>query len=72
MSGKVKFKTYLERRDPNGYYVIPAKAEALKFIERFEGEKQVETVGDIVYVRVKSRSLALEILKALNSKGLLV
>jgi hypothetical protein len=61
----------LSRRDPRGYYVIPAKREALGLVSRFEGV-EVEEAGDIIVVRVKARSAARRIALMLSRRGLLV
>ncbi len=59
----------LGKRDPQGYFVIVAKREALDLLPK---EVSVEEVGDSVIIRVKSRSLAQKLLKRLQKEGLLV
>jgi len=60
----------LSRRDPQGYYVIPVKREALDLIRAYD-VASVEEVGDVALVRVKSRRLARELASRLLKKGLL-
>jgi len=63
-----EFRSYLARRDPEGYYVITAKAEALKVLP--PGVELV-VAGEHVLIRTKSRSQALKILKLLAARNLL-
>ncbi|GAB6148826.1 hypothetical protein [Stetteria hydrogenophila] len=62
----------LSRRDPHGYYVIPAKAEAEEVVRQL-GVPGVllEPAGDTVYVKVRSRSGAARIARRLAKLGLL-
>ncbi|ALU12637.1 hypothetical protein EYM_05980 [Ignicoccus islandicus DSM 13165] len=57
----------LGKRDPQGYYVIVAKAEAKELV----GEGLIEEVGDCVVIRIKSKSRAQKLLRKLQSRGLL-
>ncbi len=65
-----ELRGFLERRDPQGYYVIPAKPEAAALLGGWPGV-EVERAGGLLLVRVKSRGLALRILRALAGRGLL-
>ncbi len=58
----------LGKRDPQGYFVIVAKKEALGLLPK---EALIEEVGDNIIIRVKSRSLAQKLLKKLQREGLL-
>ena len=62
----------LSRRDPHGYYVIPALAEAASEVEKLgvEGVK-LDFAGDVVYVKVRSRSAAARIARHLARLNLL-
>ncbi|QOJ79010.1 hypothetical protein IG193_00650 [Infirmifilum lucidum] len=59
---------HLGRRDPEGYYVIAAKAGAVNLLPP---GVEYSVAGDRVIIRVKSRSQAVRILKLLHEKGLL-
>lgn len=62
----------LSRRDPQGYYVIPADRRAVDDVRKhFTHGLRIEEAGDVVLIRVTSRSLAEKITKFLASKGLL-
>jgi len=58
----------LGKRDPQGYFVIVAKSDAL---EKVPKNVLVEELGDSIIIRVKSRSLALKLYKKLEREGLL-
>ncbi|MEZ0345553.1 MAG: hypothetical protein ABWK01_03300 [Infirmifilum sp.] len=58
----------LGRRDPDGFYVILAKKEAVKILPR--GISFIPD-GDRLVLRVKSRSEASRILRLLIREGLL-
>ena len=61
----------LSRRDPRGYYVIPARnTEEARSLAESEGA-DVEEAGDVLYIRVKSRSAAARIASRLARSGLL-
>jgi len=49
---------YLRKKDPSGYYVLVFKSSILDKLKNIEGLSSIETYGDSVIVRVKSRSLA--------------
>ncbi len=53
---------YIGKPDPNGYYVLVFRREVL---DRFSKNNEyfIEEYGDLVIVRVKSRSEALKLLK---------
>jgi len=63
-----EFRSYLARRDPEGYYVITAKPEALKVLPP---GVEFMVAGEHVLIRTKSRSQALKILKLLAARKLL-
>lgn len=65
-----ELREYLKRRDPQGYYVIPAKPEAIELLGSWKGIL-LETSGETVLVRVKSRSLARKVVLTLSEKNLL-
>jgi len=59
-------------RDPEGYYVIKALRGAEEVARRMLGpEVRVEEAGPYVLIRVKSRSKALRLLRALERGKLL-
>ena len=62
----------LSRRDPHGYYVIPALAEAALEVEKLgvEGVK-LDFSGELVYVKVRSRSAAARIARHLARLNML-
>jgi len=60
-------REYLMRRDPQGYYVIPAKRNALKYIENIKAD-YVDEVGDTIFIKVKSRRIAAQIIRILAKK----
>jgi len=63
---------YLSRRDPHGYFVIPAKPEAKKIAENIGGkDAKIVDASSVILIRVKSRSKAEKLLKILWRKGLL-
>ena len=63
----------LSRRDPHGYYVIPARPEARGIVEGLSGgEAIIVDAADVILVKVRSRSTASKILRVLNRKRLLV
>lgn len=64
-------RTPVGRRDPQGFYVVIAKREALSAIAGLEGVV-AEGVGDTVVLKTKSRRIALKLHTLLSSKGLLV
>lgn len=63
----------LSRRDPHGYYVIPARPEAWDLVSPLSGRDGVVIVeyGDVILVKTRSRSLASRIARMLASRGLL-
>jgi len=56
------------RRDPEGYFVILASPEAKELVPQ---DVLVEEVGDLIIIRVKSRSKAVKLFKELKRRGLL-
>jgi len=56
------------RRDPEGYFVLLASPEAKELLPR---DVLIEEAGDIIIIRVKSRSRAIKLLKELKKRGLL-
>jgi len=61
----------LARRDPHGYYVIPANDKALEYINGFEGVKIVNAGGDIILIKTRSRNTALKIARMLMKRNLI-
>ena len=64
----------LSRRDPRGYYVVPVASryagEVKKLVEKLR-DVVVEDAGDVIIVRVRSRSVAAKIARwALRRKAL--
>lgn len=59
----------LSRRDPQGFYVIVARREALEAV-RCE-KVHVELVGDLVIIRSRARNVAERLAKLLLRQGLL-
>ncbi|MEB3862089.1 MAG: hypothetical protein GSR84_07715 [Desulfurococcales archaeon] len=59
----------LSRRDPHGYYVIPAKEEA-RSLARGPGIIVID-VGDGILIKTRSRSQAIKLLRLLHRRGLL-
>lgn len=64
----------LSKRDPHGYYVVPVARhyvdELKKLVEKMK-DVVVEDAGDVVIVRVRSRSVAARIARwALRRKAL--
>ncbi len=64
-------RSLVGRRDPQGFYVIIAKGEALSALAGLEG-MVTEKVGDTVILKTKSRRVALKLHAFLSSKGLLM
>ena len=60
----------LSRRDPEGFYVVPARREALRLLDGFEGIV-FEEAGDTVFVRARSRRVAEKVARLLARRGLL-
>ncbi|MET1101345.1 MAG: hypothetical protein ABWW69_02540 [Pyrodictiaceae archaeon] len=60
----------LSRRDPEGYYVIPASPRAMSMLQGIRGVEVVET-GDVILARTRSRRLAARIARMLARLGLL-
>jgi len=60
----------LGRKDPQGYYVIPAKRKALEYLKTTEAVI-IEEAGNLVFFKTKSRSLAKKIASKLQEQGLL-
>ena len=72
-AGDSLLRDLLTRRDPHGYYVIPAKPEAAPLLEgylRRPGVVVVEYI-DMILVKTRSRSLAARLARALARRGLL-
>ena len=64
-------REYLSRRDPMGYYVVPARKDCKELLTGISGI-ELEEVGGIVLVKTRSRSVAEKILRILIKKGMLV
>lgn len=63
-------KELLSRKTPEGYYVVTASREALKYIEE-KGILIEEIDAVTVIFKLKSRSLAKKIFRKLISKNLI-
>ncbi len=63
-------RSLLARRDPEGFYVVPARRGALQLLEGLEGVV-VEEAGDTVFVRARSRRVAEKVARLLARRGLL-
>jgi hypothetical protein len=61
----------LSRRDPMGYYVVPARKDCKELLTGVSGI-ELEEVGGIVLVKTRSRSVAEKILRILIKKEMLV
>lgn len=62
----------LSRKDPRGYYVIVADRRALNEIrELISSVVDLEEAGDVVFIRVASRSIAEKMIRTIAPKGLL-
>lgn len=57
------------KRDPEGYYVVVARRGIEPFLEGI-GDIRIETMGDKVVIRTRSRNTALRILEIAERKGL--
>ncbi|MCS7104165.1 MAG: hypothetical protein NZ954_01185 [Thermofilaceae archaeon] len=62
--------SYLRKRDPLGFFTIPAKRDAMDLLSGFQ-DIIVEKMGPIILVKVKSRRLAKTILASLSERRLL-
>lgn len=72
MSEEKVLREILSRKDPYGYYVIPADRKAVEELKhRYGSSLFVEETSDVVFVRVSSRSLAEKIARFLLNKGML-
>ena len=70
---KSEFSKLLGKRDPSGYFIIPAHRQALEFLDKIT-DKQADIIvedigGDIVFLKTRSRALAQKLLKLLESRG---
>lgn len=69
-----KLLKLIGKRDPNGYFVIPARQQALKVLDKIVEDRSniiVEDVGGgIIFLKTKSRTLAQKLLKILENCGL--
>ncbi len=71
MSERV-LREVLSKRDPQGYYIVPAAREGLKALSKELLEQVlVEEAGDVVLIRTKSRRVAEAVARILLSKGYL-
>ncbi len=73
LSAEQLIREILSRRDPHGYFVIPAKPEAYAIIEKYASKPGVVIVeyNDVIIVKTRSRSLAEKIARKLLHAGLL-
>jgi len=70
MARKDPVREIVSRRDPQGYYVIPAKREALEVLKDLR-DLEAEEAGTHVILRTKSRRRAEEVARILLRRGLL-
>jgi len=77
MAGKKhrsKFLKLIGKRDPSGYFIIPARQQALEVLDKIissQSDIVVEDVGGgIIFLKTKSRTIAQKLLKMLESRGL--
>ncbi|MCC6043261.1 MAG: hypothetical protein LM553_00055 [Desulfurococcaceae archaeon] len=74
MSDERVIKEILSKKDPQGYYVLPAvnSAELQRVLEGYvKLGVQAYYYGDVALIRCRSRRMAEEIARKLHSKGLL-
>jgi hypothetical protein len=66
-------KDILSRKDPHGYYVIPASEEALPILREHARRPGVILVeySDMILFKTRSRSLAEKMARLLARRGLL-
>jgi len=60
----------LGKRDPQGYYVIPADKKAIEYVKNLPNVL-IEDIGEVLLIKTKSRSTAMKILRKLKHKGYL-
>jgi len=61
----------LRRRDPEGFFVIPARREALEVLARFREGLIIEDAGSLILVKTRSRSLASKIYRRLAARNMI-
>ncbi|MEL9940396.1 MAG: hypothetical protein QW632_04190 [Ignisphaera sp.] len=66
-----QIKELLARRDPNGYYIVPSDKSGIDIVKRFYSDVEFEEVGDIVFIKTRSRRVAERIARILIQKGLI-
>ncbi|MEM0027568.1 MAG: hypothetical protein QXT53_06750 [Ignisphaera sp.] len=66
-----QIKEILARRDPKGYYVIPSDRSSMDIVSRFYSDLEFEEVGDLVFIKTRSRRVAERIARILIQKGLI-
>ena len=70
MSVEKIVREILSRRDPRGYYVIPADKKCVELLEKFKGI-ELEEAGDTVFIKTKSRSIAEKVARMLIQRNML-
>lgn len=69
-----KLLKLIGKRDPSGYFVIPARQQALEILDKIVEDPSnviVEDVGGgMIFLKTKSRTLAQKLLKILENRGL--
>ncbi|MCS7385396.1 MAG: hypothetical protein NDF55_01455 [archaeon GB-1867-005] len=61
----------LGKKTPNGFYIIIARREAEKYLKENNNVK-LESIGDIIIIKTKSRNTAKKILEKLRNRNLLL
>ncbi len=66
-----QLRDILSRRTPDGYYLVPLRntPEARRLAEEHGGV--FEEAGDVLYVKLRSRSLAARLARRAAARGLL-
>ncbi len=62
-------KDIIRRKDPKGYYIIPAEKGVLKFIK--DKDILIENLGTYVILRTKSRRVAERLARMFAEKDLI-
>lgn len=63
-------REYLSKRDPRGYYIIPATKGCEELLTNISGI-ELEEAGNTVFIKTKSRSTAEKILRILIKRNYL-
>lgn len=63
---------YLKRKDPEGYYVIPAHLHAIRLVRKYPNVDIIQIDAETILLRTRSRKTARILLKQLASRKLLL